>query len=368
MKYTCLSVGLALATFATTATAGNLDRNKTPIDIIFESGNRAELSFGYVSPSVSGTDTLGNATGNVGNAFGLASGALKLQFSKGFSLAAIYDQPYGTDIEYSGDPASTQLGGTAATAETDALTVMLRYDVSDRIMVYGGPRVVSAKGNISPSGLALGPLDGYNLRLSPNQGIGYVVGAAYAIPETAFRVALTYHSAVNLELPSTETFPGGAPVAIGPTKLTLPQSAKLQIQSLIAGNNLAFGSIRWSDWRTFEIDPPSATPNLAETSDAWTYEIGIARQFTEKFSASLAFSYERRVDNTPISPLAPTGGYQSLSLGGKYQITDAVTFSTGIQYYWLGDALVRTGPSNTVQASFRNNEAIGVGAKIGVSF
>ncbi|UXX82526.1 OmpP1/FadL family transporter [Roseovarius pelagicus] len=368
MKSSMLTASFALALTLNPAYAGNLDRTKTPIDIIFEQGSYAELSFGFAMPSVTGVDSLGNAISNVGADISAIGAGLKLQLSDHFSLAIIYDQPYGVDLEYGGNPATTLLGGTMAKAESDELKILFRYGITDRIAVYGGPRIVGADGNITLSGLAYGGLNGYNARFSSDQGLGYVLGAAYEIPEIAFRAALTYHSEVELNMQTTETFPGGAPAATGSTKSTLPQSVKLQVQSGVAQNTLLFGSIRWSEWSVFTLNPPSPAPNLASMVDAWTYEIGVGYRFSDKFSASVTYSYEDEEGNNLVSPLAPNFGNQSLTLGGKYQVTDQLSLAGGVKYTWLGDAFPVTNPPNTPRASFSNNDAISVGVKIGMSF
>ncbi len=368
MKNTCLSLGASLCFVGVTAMAGNLDRTKTPIDIIFEEGNYAELSFGYGNPSITGRDAAGNATGGVGNDFGITAASVKFQFSKDFSVSAIYDQPYGSDNVYGGDPTTTLLGGTIAQAETDALTLLLAYSATDAVTVFGGPRIVGAEGRIALSGLAYGPLNGYNVRFSDDRGLGYVLGAAYEIPEIAFRSIFTYHSAVDVDMPATETLPGAPPVVTGTTRTTLPQSLKLQVQSGIAANTIAFGSIRWADWSVFSLDPPSPAPELADIEDAWTYELGLGHQFTDKFSASITYSYEQEEGDDLVTPLAPTRGYQSISLGGKYQLSDSVILSSGIQYFWIKDALLETFPRNVVRGNFIDNDAVAIGFRVGMNF
>ena len=368
MNYACLSIAVILSLLSTNALAGNLDYTKTPIDIIFESGNQVDISFGYAKPDMTGNDASGNAISNVGHDFGLVGGALKLQINKDISLSVIYDQPYGVDIYYKGNPTSTLLGGTIAKAETGALTILLGYHATDRMMVYGGPRLVSAKGDVALSGSSYGVLSGYDVSFAKDHGAGYVLGAAYEIPEIALRAAFTYHSPVDLEMQTTETLPNAAPVATGLTRSTLPQSAKLQFQSGVARNTLAFASIRWSDWSAFTLDPPSPIPNLAVMEDAWTYEIGVGHQFTDKFAASLTYSYEHEEGDDLTSPLAPTKGYQSVAVGGKYQVTDAISLSSAIQYSWLGNAGLETSPPDVVQASFQDNNVIGLGLKIGFKF
>ncbi|MFX0544424.1 OmpP1/FadL family transporter [Roseovarius sp. S1116L3] len=375
MKYKTLAAASTLALTTGLGHAGNLDQNQTPIDIIFQPGNYAELSYTFVDPTVTGRDLLGNSISNLANSYSLVGSGLKFQLTDQISLALFQDQPYGVDVQYNGDPATTLLGRTLADADTTALNMLVRYQFGNGMSVYGGPRVVRAEGQVTLSGLAYGgppgtALNGYNVNFRSDQAVGYILGAAYEIPDIAFRAALTYHSEVELDMPAIETFPGGGPVlSLGETTTKLPQSVKLQAQSGIAPDTLAFGSIRWSEYSVFTLDPPSGpAPNLTELDDSWTYELGIGRRFTEKFSARISYIYEDETGNDLVSPLSPTKGKQAVSLGGEYRVTDAVTLSGGVRYIWIGDAIAETGTPDAPRAVLTGNDAVAVAMKIGVSF
>lgn len=381
MKQLALAAS-ALTVAAGTAGAGGLDRSYTPIDMIFEKGNYAELSFGMVQPTITGSDLLGNSISNIAGDFGLASAGVKLDVTEKLSFALIYDQPYGAETRYGGNPAATLLGGTSADAETHAITALLKYQATDRVSVYGGPRAVKANGNITLGGLAYGPVNGYNVNFSSDTGYGYVVGGAYEIPEIAFRAALTYHSAVDLSMVASEIFPAaiggpaGVPLTQGVTETETPQTIELAVQSGIAKDTLLFGSVRWSEWSAFTLAPPGRTVapgvnlpgNLASLDDTITYEIGVGRRFTDKFSASFTISYEDGGSDNLVSPLAPTNGQTAFSIGGKYQISDAVSVSGGVRYTMFGNALPETGTPDTPRGSFTNNDAISAGIKLGFNF
>ncbi len=362
-NYALTAVALALT--AGTAHAGGLDRSGTPIDPLFESGNYAELLFAYVIPDVTGNDVLGNSYSNVADNFALFGGALKMDIGQQLSFALIFDQPYGADINYGGNPAATMLGGTFAEANSNAITGLLRYKFNDRFSVYAGPRILKADGKITLSGLAYGPLSGYHVNFASDEGFGYVVGAAFEIPDIALRAAVTYHSSIDLKFNTTDSF--ATPAAN--TKSELPQSLELAVQSGIAQDTLVFGSVRWSDWSAFTIDPPSLfVPNLAELDDAYTFELGVGHRFSDKFSASISGTYDLKGSDSLVSPLAPTNGKMSLGIGGKYKLNDMVDISAGIRYTWLGDALPETGTPDVARGNFKNNNAISVGLKLGVHF
>jgi long-subunit fatty acid transport protein len=365
------AIAAAALTAATgTATAGGLDRTYTPVDVLFEKGNYAELSFGFASPNLTGSDTLGNSIGNIADDFSVTGAAVKIDFDGPLSLALIYDQPYGADTLYGGNPAATMLGGTAAIAETEGFTALLRYQAGERLSFYGGPRFVKAEGNITLSGLAYAGASGYNVDFASDTGIGFVAGAAYEIPDIALRAALTYHSAVDISMNSVENIPvaaggPGVPVATGPTNTETPQSIALDLQTGIATDTLLFGGVRWSEWSKFTLIPPGFGRNLASLSDTITYEIGVGRRFSDQLSGSIAITYEDGYSNL-VSPLSPTNGKTAVSAGAKYQITDTVALSGGVSYTMFGDANPQTG--GVSRGSFTNNDAISGGLKLGINF
>lgn len=372
MKRTALAVA-ALTTAAGVTHAGGLDRTYTQTDIIFEEGNYAEISLGFVFPEVSGGDLLGNPISNVADDFGLFGAGVKLDFGGPMSFAMIYDQPYGADTEYGGNPATTLLGGTMADADTHAITALLKYQANDRVAFYGGMRAVKAEGEITLSGIGYSVASGYNVKFSSDSGVGYVVGGAYEIPDIAFRASLTYHSAVDLDFNTTENLPvtaggPGVPVPTGATNSELPQSLELKLQSGIAKDTLLFGGIRWSEWSAFSLTPPLLASNLAQLDDTTTYEIGVGRRFSDKFSASIAVSYDEGGSDSLVSPLAPTNGETAVTLGGKYEISDAVSLSGGIRYTMLGNAIPEVGTPDTPLGSFSNNDALSAGLKLGFNF
>lgn len=363
------AAAVALGATSTAALAGGLDRSGTPVDILFAEGNRAELTFSFTSPSISGVDFLGNGTGNVADTFENYGAAFKGDLTEKLSLAIIYDEPYGADIRYNGDPAASLLGGTRADADSSAITALVRYKFTDRFSIYGGPRFVEASGGITLNGLAFAAagLNGFNFEFSDASGIGGVFGAAYEIPDIALRASLTYHTPVDLELGTTIFPSGGGVLPIPDTETELPQSIELSVQSGIAENTLLFGSFRWSDYSEFSLDPLGPVPNLAQFEDVFTYEIGVGRRFTDKFSGSLAFIYEEAGDNL-VSPLGPTSGFFAIAVGAKYDVNESFDISGGVRYTFLNDSFAEVGTPDTPVAEFENNEAISVGVRLGYNF
>lgn len=262
------------------------------------------------------------------------------------------------------------LGGTMAKTTATALTGILRYKFSDRFSVHGGLRAQRASGDVTLSGLAYGPFNGYNVALGNDGGLGYLVGAAFEIPDIALRVALTYNSEITHELDTIERL---GPVQIAPNSITevnTPQSVNLDFQTGIAEGTLIFGQIRWADWSEFKIDPAAFTlaagGGLVDLEDSITYSVGVGRKFNDTWSGALSVSYEDKGDPL-VSPLAPTNGKLGVTLAAVYT-QDNIKITTGINYTKLGDAQPETGTPDTARASMTGNSAVGVGVRIGYSF
>ena len=348
------------------ASAGGLDRTGQSMGIIFEDGNYLELSAGHASPELSGQDLAPfttSSTGNVGQSFNQFAAGLRYEFSDQLSFSLIYDQPWGSDISYA-PGGSTYLGGTQAFANSDALTGILRYKFNENFSVHGGLRYQQVDGNITLSGLAYGPLNGYNVSLGRDAAVGWVAGGAYEIPDIALRFAVTYQSEIEHQFDTTENI---APGVTSQTTTKTPQSVNVDFQTGIAKDTLLLAGIRWADHSETKLKPSAAGVDLIDLTDTTTYTLGLARRFNENLVGSVSLGYEAEKDDNLVSPLAPTNGFQSISLGLQYS-KDNYKISGGIRYTKLGDAFAETGTPDVARSSFTGNDAVSFGLKFGYYF
>lgn len=364
-----ITAGAALLLSSTAVHAVGLDRSGQATGIIFEDGNYAELSFGYVMPSLEGQDLqigVGTSeTGNVAEDFGVLGLGYKRDINDQLSFAVIFDQPYGADIVYpDAADGSANLGATAATVDSNAVTGLARYKLNENWSVYGGLRAQTLEAEVTLSGAAYGMGSGYNVVFDKETGFGYTLGAAYEIPEIALRVAVTYHSEIEYELGTTETIPGVGTPPSEDTKVTTPQAINVDFQTGIAQDTLLFGSIRWADYDVTEVVPQNFGRSLTDLSTGQEYTIGIGRRFSDAFSGSISVGYEAEGDDDLASPLSPTNGNTSIAVGGQYSI-DNVTYSAGVSYTMFGDAFAETAAA---VAEFEDSSALAVGFKVGYTF
>ncbi|KPA22680.1 Outer membrane protein transport protein (OMPP1/FadL/TodX) [Shimia sp. SK013] len=343
MKHTIFGF-TALSISAGSAFAGGLDRSGQGINLIFEEGTVAQFSYGFVSPSVSGT--LGGApSGNVGVGHGITGFGYKQSINDRLDVAIIYDQPFGAKVDYSPDyPLSGGPGSPdnlRAQATTETLTALMRARLENGFSVYGGLRGQGASANLDV------PAAGYSMTSSTAYDLGYLVGAAWERPDIAARVALTYNSSIDHTVRMDENGSIGSHYSDFKT----PHSLNLEFQTGVASNTMVFGSVRWVDWSQLSIESPNYPGNviLAYEDDTITYTLGVGQRFSDKFSGAISVGFEDSVPGA-VSDLGPTNGSVSLGIGGTYSRNNAeITF--GVRHVWLGDATTDSG------AVFTDNSA-----------
>ncbi len=358
--------------------------------IIFEEGRYIEFGVAYADPDQSGddvtlppllspTNTPLSFQGNTGDVFDGSwnfSGSYKADINDRWSYALLFDQPFGADTSYGNGPMTGPAGtfnydGTTAELNTFHFTGVLAYDIQENMKIYGGLRAQRLDANAAiPFVGPTADLPGYTIDTNEDWGYGYMLGWAYEKPEIALRVALSYHSAIEHDLKTTEF--GGIPIpglqdGDTETDVTTPQSAMLEFQTGVAANTLVFGSIRWVDWSDFAIEPPSyvvatsGRPLVDYADDWWTYNLGVGYQFREDFAASLSVTYEPSIGGE-LTTLGPYDGRTTLNIGAAYDVNESLNLSGGVTYGTIGDTY------NVLDTDFNDGTVWGAGLRIGYSF
>ncbi|MEM8849902.1 MAG: outer membrane protein transport protein [Pseudomonadota bacterium] len=371
---------VAIIAGTATAHAGALDRSSQDIDIIFEEGNYLELNAGYVAPDISGSDFLGTGTssGDVGDNYFQGSIAYKHQVTDRLSLALIIDQPYGADIEYplAVNGGSILLGGTQAFLDSVAYTGLARWKFNERVSAHAGFRIQQLNAAVALNGLGYGPLNGYSGVYDGDTAPGFQVGVAYEIPEIAFRIAATYFSEIEHKLTADETLPGAPPgfslVDGNDFEIDTPQAVNISFQTGIAEGTLLFASFRFADYSALSVRPPEfegITPpstSLVSIDPVRDYTLGIGRQFTDRIAGSVTLNFSDTGPDDNVSPLAPIDGRYGITLGGSYQVTQALKVSGGVNY----TRFISANPTvaGVSLADFDDNDAVAAGISIGYRF
>ncbi len=340
---------------------GGIERTPQSVDVIFEPENYVSLSFGLVSPQISGSVQAGTRqSGDLAKSHRQPEFTIKHQISDRISAALIYDRPYGADVAYP-EGADYPFEGATAIFNSEAWTGVLRYKFDNSVSILAGVRYQTVEATSNIPAIADYTVDG-----GQDSGYGYLVGAAYEKPEIALRISLIYHSSIDHTFsPAEQSLLTSGNVLNSETKSSTPQSISLKFQTGISQNTLLFGGIRWVEWSEFNISPihysqlTRGLPLVAFRDDVFTYTMGFGRRFNDHWSGSISINYEKS-NGGPVSNLGPKDGQTGLTIGAKYT-RGAMEISGGVNYTLIGDATTRTtnGLSN-----FSNNDATALGVKV----
>lgn len=415
MKTRALAV-TALLLSSTSVFAAGLDRSFQNTSAIFADDNTLSFTFSHVNPDITGTDDLG-ASYDVGRSYEQTALSFTKSITEDFSLTFITDQPYGADTFYNADPATSTLGGTGADLSSEAYKLIGKYQITPRVSVFGGVQAQTVRASVNLNGQAyrnaiptaavagaagvssttlgaalqgdptsvaalggaavVGALGaqvqglqaafdadgGYTYTQDGETEFGWIVGAAYEIPDIALRLAVTYHASIDYTATTTEQILGNT--VFGTVDYETPQAVNIDFQTGIAQDTLLLASYRWTEFEAVDLVPTGLGSDLVNLDDGERFTLGIGRRFSDNFSGSVTLSYEPQGDDDLVSPLGPVDGLFGISIGGRYT-KDNMTISGGINYSELGDARPEVGGQPV--ASFEDNSSLAVGFKIDFTF
>ena len=379
-----LAAGIVLAAGlapAAPADAAGIERIVPSARILFREGTYAEFNLAVIRPELRGRDAdltaLGaplrveGRTDDILETFSQFSLALRGDITDRLSYALFFEEPWGADtaygrgtfppLDFGAMPPGFSYEGVVADVTSYAFTTVLAYDVMPNVKIYGG--LTAQRSEAEAVVPFVGPtfgLPGYTLTTDRDWSLGYMLGAGYSLPEIALNVSLTYYSRIEHTFATTE-------FGTDRTSLTFetPQSVNLEFQSGVAADTLVFGSVRWVDWTSYEVAPPSyvavvGAPLVEFESDWWTYTLGVGRRFTDQWSGALQASYEPSQGGI-LTTLGPVDGRTILGAALTYT-TGPLELTGGLSYGWLGSA------RNVLDTRFEDGTVTGLGVRIGYSF
>ncbi len=225
---------------------------------------------------------------------------------------------------------------------------------------YGAGTFATLAGSLTTTSTDFATNDGYKFNMKADTSVGFLLGAAYEIPDIALRLAASYRFETDHSATTSESMLGATAVP-GTVDYVTPQSFNLDFQTGVAQNTLLTANFRWTDFSAVDVVPTLLGSDLVNIDDSYRYSIGMAHRFSEQFAGTVSLSYEKAGNAATVSPLGPTDGLYGLTVGGRYSKNN-VNISGGLNYTWLGAA--NAGVGGQTAATFGSNSAVGAGLKI----
>lgn len=148
-----VSASAALLLSTSLVSAAGLDRSGQSVNAIFADDNAISLSFGIVDPNVVGTDDLGNSY-DVGDTYTQFGFSYTQELTEQVSIALVFDQPYGANVDYRTNPRTSTLGGTGADLTSESLGLIGKYQFNERFSVFGGAKIERVRAEVNLNGTA----------------------------------------------------------------------------------------------------------------------------------------------------------------------------------------------------------------------
>ena len=370
MKLTAYT-SLGLWAFSAVAvSAGGWETGKLDTSFMYNEGNYAELSYGNLNYSVSGTTQASVSRGmakdqtrmNLSGKFQVGSFDIGLtSFSSGAiqmdGQSAILPQ-CDLDVQSTWGACSVV---PSADVKMDTRAVLVRYSINENFSVLGGLRQVSLEDS---SVTTIGAT--YNLDATSQTGRVY--GLAYERPEIALRLEILRSDAISFGLSGTAT---AAELPLSGSDMVVPEATTINFQTGIAEGTLLMASAHRVSWTNSQInvDVPLGQGLLdidSAFTDTTSYSLGIGRALSDATAVNVSYSWEAGSGATSTDPFTMSNGSKTLSLGVRHTIED-MTLSGGVSYTQVGDVNVTHIPT-TLTANYENNSVMSFGVKVGYSF
>lgn len=216
--------------------AAAFDKTGQSISAFLQPDNYFEASLGVTDTSLKGQEAGTNAGNNtisdIAHTDYRPTAALKLQLTPQFSFGLLYDQPFGSDTEYTGNnsftatPKDTVMlpgitttrlakatlgevpeGDSKSSFDIQNLSLIWGYQPSKNWNFYAGPVYQSFKSQVDLRGNVFSVYNGYDFHSKSVADWGWLAGLAYQIPEKAIKASVTYRSEITHKVNATENAP-----------------------------------------------------------------------------------------------------------------------------------------------------------------
>ena len=280
--------------------------------------------------------------------------------------------PAGLSKRWSDSPAIDK--AQEFTLEVVEVNPTAAFKVTDELAVAVGLRAVYSSGIVKSSSSASRDMTGDSL------DVGYNLALAYK-PTKALEFGVTYRSNIELhEEGNAKLSIGNAKVYDGGSSVTVPLPAALNLAVAYTFESdttveIVYEKTYWSAYKTLDFNyvspispilvPSFDNPIAKDWKDSEAYRLGITQEL-DGMTLMAGMVY----DNSPIpeekvSYELPDSNSLSISLGGRYDVSDTLNVGISALYSMREDRDVK---NDDIEGTFSNANVLIISAGLGYKF
>ncbi len=280
--------------------------------------------------------------------------------------------PAGLSKRWSDSPAIDK--AEEFTLEVVEVNPTAAFKVTDELAVAVGLRAVYSSGIVKSSSSASRDMTGDSL------DVGYNLALAYK-PTKALEFGVTYRSNIELhEEGNAKLSIGNAKVYDGGSSVTVPLPAALNLAVAYTFESdttveIVYEKTYWSAYKTLDFNyvspispilvPSFDNPIAKDWKDSEAYRLGITQEL-DGMTLMAGMVY----DNSPIpeekvSYELPDSNSLSISLGGRYDVSDTLNVGISALYSMREDRDVK---NDDIEGTFSNANVLIISAGLGYKF
>lgn len=136
--------------------------------------------------------------------------------------------------------------GTNVSVDSKNFTglVGVKFGEKNNWQVYGGPVLQKLEGEVHLRGKAYNSTQGYDGIFAQSNGYGWMAGLAYSKPEIALKAALTYRSDIDHDTVAYESMPATGESGSYDMTITTPKSVNVDFQTGLNPTTLLTAKLR----------------------------------------------------------------------------------------------------------------------------
>jgi len=260
------------------------------------------------------------------------------------------------------------------TLETVEFNPSIAYMINSKLSVAAGFRILYSSGVVKSTSIISRDMTGDSINFGYNLALSYK-------PTKSIDLAVTYRSKINMtEHGNAKLKVANANVYDGGTNVTIPLPALLNIAAAYTFETkttveFVYERNFWSSYTNLDFDYSSKLPNIIAPyfdspikknwEDADAFRLGVTQNLNElTLMAGLVY------DQTPIPDATlnfetPDSDAFSVSLGGRYQVTEKLDLGLSALYSMRDD---RTLTNDHLDGKFTDSNVLIVSTSLGYKF